>query len=150
MLIARNSYDVAIWAYFGQGGLENSEVAHLTHHIAGETLRVIYRVIKRKNKCRKHNRKHNMQEGDGEKVTVENEGVTREVLVTGGKMKGRKEVSVDVSNRKSITGMMTGTKDDSQGGVHSSNKKSAKNSLENCIKFDYKCVCLNARSILHK
>ena len=65
-------------------------------------------------------------------------------------MKGRKEVSVDVSNRKSITGMMTGTKDDSQGGVHSSNKKSAKNSLENCIKFDYKCVCLNARSILHK
>ena len=26
-------------------------------------------------------------------------------------MKGRKEVSVDVSNRKSITGTMTGTKD---------------------------------------
>ena len=33
-------------------------------------------MIKRKNKCRKNNRKHNMQEGDGKKVIVENEGVT--------------------------------------------------------------------------
>ena len=32
----------------------------------------------------------------------------REVHVTGGPMKGRKEVRVDVSKGKSITGMMTG------------------------------------------
>ena len=54
-----------------------------------------------------------MQEGDGEKVTVEKEGGTRgqemrEVDATGGKMKGTKEVRVDV---KSITGMMTGRKE---------------------------------------
>ena len=35
----------------------------------------------------------------------------REVHVTGGKMKGRKQVRVDVSKRKSITGMMTGRKE---------------------------------------
>ena len=29
-------------------------------------------------------------------------------------------------------------------------KKSAKNSLENFTKFGYKCVCLNARSIVNK
>ena len=43
----------------------------------------------------------------GEKVTVEKEGGTRgqemiEVDVIGGKMKGRKEVRVDVTKRKSI------------------------------------------------
>ena len=38
MFIARSSYEVAIRAYFEQRGLENSEVAHLAHHIAGETL----------------------------------------------------------------------------------------------------------------
>ena len=35
----------------------------------------------------------------------------REVNVTGGKMKGRKEVRVDVSKRKSTTGMVTGRKE---------------------------------------
>ena len=54
-----------------------------------------------------------MQEGDREKVTVEKEeGKTnqerREVHVTGGKMKGRKAVRVDVTKWTSITGMMTG------------------------------------------
>ena len=43
----------------------------------------------------------------GEKVTVEKEGGTRgqemiEVDAIGGKMKGRKEVRVDVTKRKSI------------------------------------------------
>ncbi len=52
----------------------------------------------------------------GEKVTVEKEGGTRgqemrEVDATGGKMKGRKEVRVDVTKRKSITRMMTGRKE---------------------------------------
>ena len=51
----------------------------------------------------------------GEKVTVEEEGKMgqerREVHVTGGKMKGRKEVGVDVEKGKSITGMMTGRKE---------------------------------------
>ena len=35
----------------------------------------------------------------------------REILVKGGKMKGRKEVRVDVSKAKSITGMVTGRKE---------------------------------------
>ena len=56
-----------------------------------------------------------MQEGDGEKVTVEEEGEMgqerRDVHVTGGQMKGRKEVRVDVSKGKSITAMMTGRKE---------------------------------------
>ncbi|KAK2190024.1 hypothetical protein NP493_91g00011 [Ridgeia piscesae] len=48
----------------------------------------------------------------GEKVTVEKEGRTRgkemrEVDATGGKTNGRKEVSVDVTKRKSITRTMT-------------------------------------------
>ncbi|KAK2182369.1 hypothetical protein NP493_355g00000 [Ridgeia piscesae] len=51
----------------------------------------------------------------GEKVTVEDEGEMgqerREVHVTGGKMKGRKEVRIDVSKGKSITRMMTGRKE---------------------------------------
>ena len=52
-----------------------------------------------------------MQEGDGEKVTVEKEGGTmgqemREVDVTGGKMKGRKEVRLSVAKRKLITGIV--------------------------------------------
>ena len=50
----------------------------------------------------------------GEKVTVENDGGTRgqetkEVDATGGKLKGRKVVRVDVTKRKSIT--RTGRKD---------------------------------------
>ena len=50
------------------------------------------------------------------KVTVEEGGGTlgqerREVHVTGGKMKGRKEVKVDVSKGKSITRMVTGRND---------------------------------------
>ena len=36
--VARNNDEVVIWAYFEQGGLEKSEVTHLAHHIAGETL----------------------------------------------------------------------------------------------------------------
>ena len=60
--------------------------------------------------------KHDMQEGDGEKVTVETEGWTMgqeriEVDVTGGKMKGRKEVRVDMSKGKPITGMTAGRKE---------------------------------------
>ena len=52
----------------------------------------------------------------GEKVTVDERGGTigqerREVHVTGGQMKGRKEVRVDVSKGKPITGMMTGRKE---------------------------------------
>ena len=52
-----------------------------------------------------------MQEGD-RGVTVEKEGGTRgqemrEVDSTRGKMKGRQEVRVDVTKRKSITRMMT-------------------------------------------
>ena len=52
----------------------------------------------------------------GEKVTVEKEGGTRgqemiEVGATVGKMKGRKEVRVDVTKLKSITRMMTGRKE---------------------------------------
>ena len=31
-----------------------------------------------------------------------------------------------------------------------STKQSAKNSLENFTEFDYKCICLNARSIVNK
>ena len=31
-----------------------------------------------------------------------------------------------------------------------SKKKSAKNNLENSAKFCYKCICLNARSIVNK
>ena len=58
----------------------------------------------------------NMQEGDGEKVMVENDGVAmgherREVHATGGKMKRRKEVKVVVMNGKSVTEMMTGRKE---------------------------------------
>ena len=69
----------------------------------------------KENRWRKNNRKHDMQEGDGEKVTVD-EGRTmgqerREVHVTGGMMKGRKEVRVDVSKGKLITGMVTGRKE---------------------------------------
>ena len=41
MFIARSSYEVAIRAYFERRGLENSEVAHLAHHIAGETLQFL-------------------------------------------------------------------------------------------------------------
>ena len=57
-----------------------------------------------------------MQEGDGEKVTVEKEGgktrqEMREVHMPGGKMKGRKEMRVDVTKWKSITGMMTRRKE---------------------------------------
>ncbi|KAK2145455.1 hypothetical protein NP493_3940g00001 [Ridgeia piscesae] len=51
----------------------------------------------------------------GEKVTVEKEGETkgkemREGDATGGKTNGRKEVSVDVTKRKSITRTRTGIK----------------------------------------
>jgi len=31
--------------YFERGGLENSEVAHLVHHIARETLYIIYIMV---------------------------------------------------------------------------------------------------------
>ncbi|KAK2173008.1 hypothetical protein NP493_911g00013 [Ridgeia piscesae] len=57
-----------------------------------------------------------MQEGDRAIVTVEKDGGTRgqqmkEVNAIGGKMKGRKEVRVDVTKRKSITRMMAGRKE---------------------------------------
>ena len=56
-----------------------------------------------------------------EKVTVEKEGgirqEMREVDVTGGKVKGRKEVSVDLTKRKSIKRMMTGRKEAGQKGT---------------------------------
>jgi hypothetical protein len=41
----------------------------------------------------------------------------REVHVTGGKMKGRNEVIVDVSKGKSITGMMTGREESGKKGT---------------------------------
>ena len=53
----------------------------------------------------------------GDKVTVEKDGVgtmgqeRREVHMTVGKMKGRKEVKIDMSKGKSMTGMMTGRKE---------------------------------------
>ncbi|KAK2162038.1 hypothetical protein NP493_1543g00002 [Ridgeia piscesae] len=52
----------------------------------------------------------------GEKVTVEKEEGTmgqemRKVEATGGKTKGRKEVRVNMTKRKSITRMMTGRKE---------------------------------------
>ena len=52
-----------------------------------------------------------------EKVTVEKEGGTRgqemiEVDTTGGKAKGRKELRVDMTKRKSITRKMSGRKRD--------------------------------------
>ena len=57
----------------------------------------------------------------GEKVTVEEEGKMgqerNEVHVTGGNMKGRKEVRVDVSKGKSITGMMTGREESGKKGT---------------------------------
>ncbi|KAK2154910.1 hypothetical protein NP493_2127g00000 [Ridgeia piscesae] len=61
-------------------------------------------------------------EGDVEKVTVEKDGGTRgqemrEVDTTGGKMKGRKEVRVDVAKRKSITRTMTGRKETGKKGT---------------------------------
>ena len=70
----------------------------------------------KENKWRKNNRKHDMEEGDGGKVTVEKEGGTRgqemrDVDATGGKMKGRKEMRVDVTKRKSITRMISGKKE---------------------------------------
>ena len=39
MFIPRNSYEVAVLACFERGSIENIEVVHLTHHIAGETLK---------------------------------------------------------------------------------------------------------------
>ena len=58
----------------------------------------------------------------GEKVTVEKEGGTRgqdmrEVDATGGKTNGRKEVTVDVTKRKSITRTMTGRKETGKKGT---------------------------------
>ena len=58
----------------------------------------------------------------GEKVTVEKEGGTRgqemrEVDATGGKTNGRKEVSGDVTKRKSITRTMTGRKETGKKGT---------------------------------
>ena len=63
-----------------------------------------------------------MQEGDGEKVTVEKEGGTRgqemrEVDATGGKTNGRKEMRGDVTKRKSITRTMTGRKETGKKGT---------------------------------
>ena len=57
-----------------------------------------------------------------EKVTIEKEGGTRgremrKVDATGGKMKGRKEVKVDMIRRKSITRMMTGRKETGKKGT---------------------------------
>ena len=33
--MVRNRYEVAIFAYFVRGGLENNEAAHLAHYIGG-------------------------------------------------------------------------------------------------------------------
>ena len=58
-----------------------------------------------------------------DKVTVEKDGVgtmgqeRREVHVTVGKMKGSKEVKLDMSKGKSMTGMMTGRKEAGQQGT---------------------------------
>ena len=59
---------------------------------------------------------------------------SRVSYVTGGKMKGRKEVRVDVSKGKSITGMMTGRK---EAGVNGTTEKGAgrkvKGSESRCV-----------------
>ena len=57
-----------------------------------------------------------------EKVTVPKEGGTRgqemiEVDATGGKTKGRKELRVDVTKRKSITRTMSGRKETGKKGT---------------------------------
>ena len=57
-----------------------------------------------------------MQNGDRGESDNREGGITvgqerREVHVTGGKMKGRQEVRVDVSKVTSMTGMMTGRKE---------------------------------------
>ncbi|KAK2174872.1 hypothetical protein NP493_770g02042 [Ridgeia piscesae] len=69
----------------------------------------------------------------GEKVTVEKERGTRgqemrELDATGGKMKGRKEVRVDVTKRKSITRMMTGRK---EAGKKGTTEKAAEGKVSN-------------------
>ena len=58
----------------------------------------------------------------GEKITLEKEGRTmgresRDIYVSGGKMKGRKEVREEVPKWKSITGMMTGRKETGNTGI---------------------------------
>ena len=79
-----------------------------------------------------------MQEGDGEKLTVEKEGgtrgqETREVDAIGGKMKGREEVRVDVTKRKSITRTMTGRKEAGKKGTteKAAGGKSATREMQN-------------------
>ena len=81
-----------------------------------------------------------------EKVTVEKEGGTRgqeiiEVDATGGKMKGRKELRVDVTRRKSIPRMMLGSKEAGKkgrtkkggGGGEVSNQGDAKRSYSEAV-----------------
>ena len=73
------------------------------------------------------------------KVTVEKEGGTRgqemkEVdATTGGKMKGRKELSVDVTKRKSVTRMMSGRKEAGKKGTteKAAGGKSATREMQN-------------------
>ena len=74
------------------------------------------RVIARKTNGERITENMTCMKVTGEKVTVEKEGGTRvqemrEVDATGGKMKGRMEVRVDVTKRKSIKRTMTGRKE---------------------------------------
>ena len=71
------------------------------------------RVIARKTNGKRTTENMTCRKMTGEKVRVEKESGTRgqqiiEVDATGGKMKGRKEMRVDVTKRKSIIRMMTG------------------------------------------
>ena len=74
----------------------------------------------------------------GEKETVEKDGWTRgqetkEVDATGRKMKGRKEVRVDVTKRKSIIRMMAGRKEAGKKGTTeiAAGEKSATREMQN-------------------
>ena len=91
-----------------------AELARLTDIVKG--VERGGRVIARKTNRERTTENMTCRKVTGEKVTVEKEGGIRgeeitEVDATGGKMKGRKEVRVDVTKRKSITRMMTGRKE---------------------------------------
>ena len=77
-----------------------------------------------------------MQEGDGEKVTVDEEVTMGQEMIeadaTGGKTKGRKELRVDVTKRKSITRMVSGRKETRKKGTEkAAGEKSATREMQN-------------------
>ena len=91
-----------------------AELARLTDIVKGMVRGG--RVIARKTNGERTTEKMVCRKETVEKVTVEKEGGTRgqemvEVDATGGTMKGRKELRVDVTKRKSITKKMSGRKE---------------------------------------